>query len=101
MTNPKKSSIIFGTTILLSLLAIGLNVNSVMAHLTVDSSNRIQTSLAQINDEDDDDEQEQEVSINDKKKSKLYYTRGVKAQEDGDDDAALEYYKKALEFTYL
>ncbi len=94
MTNLKKSSIVLGTAILLSLLTIGLNIDLVMAHLTVDSSNRIQTNLAQINDED---EEESEVDTSSKKKSILYYKRGIQAQEGGDNQAAFEYYKKALE----
>jgi tetratricopeptide (TPR) repeat protein len=94
----QQSSLVLATTILLSLLTVGLNVNSAIARLTVDSADRIQTqtSLAQINDEDEDEEEPQ-VDNSSKKKSQLYYKRGVEAQGGDDNKAAFAFYKKALE----
>jgi tetratricopeptide (TPR) repeat protein len=78
-------------TVLFSSIAIGSHVNLAMAGSSVNSL-RIENSFQISNDEDDDDEQ---VASN-KQRSIQYYNRGVKAQEKGNIETALEYYGEAL-----
>jgi Tfp pilus assembly protein PilF len=79
-------------TILFSSISISSHVNLAMAGVSVDA---LQIgNLAQFSDDDEEDSSPQVA--NNKKRSIQYFNRGLKAQENGDIDAAFELYAQAL-----